>query len=195
MAEPNRRLPELIEGDGIVLRRWLESDAEALARAVRDSDAHLRPWMPWMSREPQTIEQRRAMLREREREWLAGGDVMLGVFVDGTVAGSCGLHARVGPSALELGYWIHVGWTRRGLATRAVRLLTDAAFSLPEITHVEIHTDKANLASAGVARRLGFELIAETPDEPAAPGEVGIECVWRMERARWTSAGRSATAA
>ena len=189
MAEIGRRLPERIEGEGIVLRRWLESDAEALGRAVSDSEAHLRPWMTWMANEPQTVEQRQAMLREREREWLAGGDAMLGVFIDDAVAGSCGLHRRVGPSALELGSWVHVAFTRRGLATRVARLLTDAAFSLPEITHVEIHTDKANTASAGVPRRLGFELISEHPDEPSAPAEAGIECVWRMQRDRWQERG------
>ncbi len=175
----------MIEDDGIVLRRWLERDAEALGRAVTESETHLRPWMGWMADEPQTPEERKAMLRERERQWLAGGDVMLGIFIDGAVAGSCGLHRRAGPSGLELGYWIHVAFTRRRLATRVARLLTSAAFSLPEITHVEIHTDKANTASAGVPMRLGFELVGEVPDEKMKPAEAGVEYIWRMGRERW----------
>ena len=178
-------LPERIEGDGVLLRRWCIADAEALGRAVTESELYLRPWMGWMAQEPQTVEQRRAMLAEREREWLAGGDVMLGIFVADAVAGSCGLHRRRGPSALEIGYWLHPSFLGRGLATTVARLLTDAAFSLPDITHVEIHTDKANAASAGVPRRLGFRFVGETPDEREAPAQVGIDCAWRMERAAW----------
>jgi len=97
-------LPDRIDGDGVLLRRWLVTDAEALARAVTESQDHLRPWMAFMAQEPRTLEQRRAMLREREREWLQGGDVMLGIFQGDEVVGSCGLHRRRGPSALEIGY-------------------------------------------------------------------------------------------
>jgi RimJ/RimL family protein N-acetyltransferase len=148
-------LPDQIDGDGVLLRRWLVSDAEALARAVTESQDHLRPWMAWMAQEPMTLEQRRAMLREREREWLQGGDVMLGIFVGDEVAGSCGLHPRRGLSALEIGYWVHPSFTGRGVATVVARLLTDAAFSVPHIAHVEIHTDKPNSASSGVPRGHG----------------------------------------
>ena len=65
------------------------------------------------------------------------------------------------------------------------KALAVAAFTLPGITHVEIHHDKANRASAGVPRKLGFEWLREDRDEPAAPGELGIEWRWRMDRGRW----------
>lgn len=64
-------------------------------------------------------------------------------------------------------------------------LVTDAAFSVPGIAHVEIHMDKANSASSGVPRRLGFRFLGETPHEVTAPAEVGIACSWRMDRALW----------
>jgi ribosomal-protein-serine acetyltransferase len=73
-------------------------------------------------------------------------------------------------------------------ATTAARLLTDTALTLPGITHVEIHHDKANVASAGVPRRLGFWLLAEVPDEIEAHAELGIECQWRMDYERWARA-------
>jgi len=49
------RLPELIEGQGVVLKRWRESDAEALATAVTESAEHLRPWVAWMANEPLSV--------------------------------------------------------------------------------------------------------------------------------------------
>lgn len=180
------RLPERIEGDGVLLRRWLIDDAEALQRAIEESAEHLWPWMPWMEGSPQTPERRRAMLAGWEAEWLGGGDVRLGVFVEDRVAGSCGLHRRRGPDVLEIGYWIHAAFLRRGLATTVARLLTDAAFSVPGIASVEIHHDRANVASAGVPRRLGYDFIGERPNVlPVAPAELGIDYVWTVERGRW----------
>jgi ribosomal-protein-serine acetyltransferase len=179
-------LPDRLETpDGLLLRRWVPDDAEALGRAVAESAEHLRPWMAWVHEEPLPIERRRARIAEWEHDWAQGGDVLLGVFVDGQVAGGCGLHRRIGPRGLEIGYWIHPAFLRRGLATRIARMLTDAAFGLPEITRVEIHHDKANQPSAGVPRKLGFEWLGEVPDAPEAPADLGIEWRWRMESGAW----------
>jgi ribosomal-protein-serine acetyltransferase len=180
-------LPQrLEEPGGLVLRRWVPSDAEALGRAVAESVEHLRPWMAWIAEEPVPVERRRARIAEWAEAWRAGGDVLLGVFYEGLIAGGCGLHRRLGPGGLEIGYWIHPSFLRRGLATRTARLLTDAAFAVPGIDRVEIHHDKANLASAGVPRKLAFKWLGEEPDLPEAPAEVGIECRWGMDRDAWS---------
>jgi ribosomal-protein-serine acetyltransferase len=187
-------LPERIEGDdGLLLRRWSEADAEALGEAVAEAAEHLRPWMSWMTDEPQTADGYRALPSDWERDWLAGGDVMLGVFVRGRVAGSCGLHRRRGPGVLEIGYWIHPAFIRRGLATVVARLLTEAAFSVPGIEAVEIHHDKANAASSGVPRKLGFQFVGESHDGASAPAETGIDCAWRIERDTWRRAAGDLT--
>lgn len=183
-------LPERLEGYGVTLRRWRPADAELLQQAVVESTDHLRPWMDWISDGPQTLQARRRMLIRWEQRWLAGGDVGYGVFVDGgAVAGGCGLHYRAGPGTIEIGYWIHASFLRRGIATAATRLLTDAAFEIPGIERVEIHHDKANTASRGVPRGLGYELVEERPDPPAAPAEIGVDCTWRMTRSVWLAQG------
>ncbi len=185
---PRARLPERLQGpDGLLLRRWLPADAEILAAAVSESLEHLRPWMPWIAQEPMPPAQRRAWLAERERDWADGGDAHLGVFLDGRPAGGIGLHRRIAPDGLEIGYWIHCAHTRRGLATSAVRLLTEAALSVPGVTHAEIHHDRANIASRGVPRALGYELVAEVPAEVQAPAESGIHCIWRIDRQGWAA--------
>jgi hypothetical protein len=58
---------------------------------------------------------------------------------------------------------------------------------MSDIEHVEIRHDKATLASAGVPQRLGFEFIGESPREPRAPSDSGIECAWRISRSTWRS--------
>jgi len=183
-AEAGIRLPERIEGRGLVLLRWRERDAEAFATAVTESAEHLRPWVPWVADEQLPLGQLRPMFAQREQEWLKGGDVALAVIAGGRVAGGCGLH-RLGPGTLEIGYWIHSSFLRRGLATAASALLTDAAFEIPGIEHVEIHHDKANVASAGIPRRLGFEFVGEQPNERPAPSDTGTDFTWRMSRGVW----------
>src|SRR5215217_5953441 len=132
------RLPDRIEGDGLVLRRWRAEDAELLHEAVVDSVEHLRPWMPWIADEPMSVEQRRALIEGWERDWEGGGDVVLAIVRDGIVAGGSGLHRRRGPDVLEIGYWLRPGFVGRGIVTTAARLLTTAAFAVDGIERVEI---------------------------------------------------------
>lgn len=160
---------------------WEPADVPALSAAVRVSAEHLAPWMPW-ARERPTDSEREARIAEWELRRRNGEEVVYGIFSGGAVVGGCGLVRRIAPDGLEIGYWVHVDHLRRGIASAAVALLTESAFELDGITHVEIHHDKANVASAAVPRKLGFTFLGEFPDEPEAPGEIGIECRWRLMR-------------
>lgn len=178
-------LPDRFDDGDLVVRRWTVADAPALHEAVVRNTEHLRPWMPWIALEPQTVDQRAELIAGWERDWERGGDVYLGVFLDDEVVGSTGLHRRIGPDGLEIGYWIDRDHVGRGLATRVSRLLTTAAFAVPGITVVEIPCDDANAASARVPTKLGFTHVA-TIDAPAlAPSETGRHRVHRMTRDEW----------
>ena len=87
----------------VILRHVREEDAEALSRAVSESLDHLRPWMPWAAEEPKSPAERLALIGRWERERLAGDAEYFAIWLDGRVAGSCGLHRRIGPGGLELG--------------------------------------------------------------------------------------------
>jgi RimJ/RimL family protein N-acetyltransferase len=180
----------VIAGQGIQLRRARVQDAEALDRALVGSLEHLRPWMPWVADEPVGLEGRRHLLASWERSWDAGGDAVYLILVDGEIAGTCGLHRRIRSGALEMGYWVAASHVRRGVATEAARLATDAAFTAHGVDRVEIHHDKANAVSGRVPARLGYRLVAEAPRTPRTPAESGVECVWRMEREEWLSSAR-----
>ena len=178
----------------LVIRPWREHDAAALSQAIVESLDHLRPWMPWAADEPKSPAARLALIRGWERERLAGGDGFLGIWLDGQVAGGCGLHRRIGPGGLELGYWVHPGFTRRGVATEAARQLCERAFAGPSIDRVEIHHDRANAASGGVPPKLGFERVAERHRSPQAPGEEGVAWIWRLTRDTYEARASSSSA-
>ena len=180
-------LPARIETERLVLRTWTPDDAVALANAVTESIEHLRPWMPWIGFEPVALEDRQKLIAEWDTKWQAGEDAVYGVFHDGVVVGGTGLHRRIGPRALEIGYWIHVDHIRQGFAKELSAALTDVAFDLDGIDHVEIHHDKDNVASEGVPRSLGYTFVGDVATAVAAPSESGVLCIWSMTRDDWES--------
>jgi RimJ/RimL family protein N-acetyltransferase len=184
-----RRLvaPERVEHDGVVLRRLTVDDAEAVSVAATESLEHLRPWMPWATPEGTSFETQRERLLGPATMWNSGSGYEYGIFLpDGTtLVGGCGLHRRIGPSALEIGYWVHVDHTRRGIATAAAGALTQIGFDLHGIERMEIHCDEANNASASVPPKLGYRLTGRLDHAPEAPGEVGSRLVWVIYRREW----------
>jgi len=168
----------------VLVRPFREDDAAGLEAAVEASRAHLMPYMPWASEPSQGLEWRRGWLAQVIAEEAAGGDRYRGFFDadTGVQVGGGGLHRRVGPRAWEIGYWVHVDWTRRGIATAAVAALVAEAFADPEVDAVEIHHDVANVASARVAQAAGFTAAGTVPRTPAAPADTGTDRRWRLER-------------
>jgi RimJ/RimL family protein N-acetyltransferase len=168
-----------------VLRRVRAADATAIAAAVLTSLEHLRPWMPWASREAGDPRAQLARVAEADELWESGTDFIYSVVLaaDGTIVGEIGLHSRAGDGGIEIGYWIDVRHSRRGLGTAAAGVLTTAALALPGVTQAEIHCDEANQASAAIPRKLGYRLDRIDDHEPEAPGERGRRMIWVMERA------------
>ena len=184
--------PDLVKTDRLTLRSFIVDDAEAQRAAVLESLPALLPWMAWAKEEPTSVEDRRKLLREWAGEWTSGSLFNFAIIRDAALIGGCGLMRRFGPAAFEIGYWIHVDQTGRGYATECSRALTDVAFGDPSIARVFIQTDRANVASAAVAQKLGFALIGEHEQPPEAFGESGVRQVWMMRRDLWPRLSESA---
>jgi len=181
--------PDELEAGPVVLRRYEGGELSALREAVETSLDHLRPWMPWASVEP--LEEGLAEFVQRSAAEFRSGENFTYAIWDANgseLVGSTGLHPRLGPGALEIGYWVRLSWTRRGVATVAARALTDAAFGLADIEEVRIHCDEANVASASVPRRLGYRLRRIVDDEPTAPADTGRSMEWVVTRGDWVPA-------
>ena len=150
--------PYVIHTERLTIRCWAPHDAPLLKQALDTSLEHLRPWMPWAAAEPTPIEEKVDLLRTFRGRFDLGDDFVYGIFTrdESEVVGGSGLHTRVGPGALEIGYWIRASQTRRGLATETAAALTRVAFSVCGVERVELHVDPANVASLGVPRALGF---------------------------------------
>ncbi|HRE02394.1 MAG TPA: GNAT family N-acetyltransferase, partial [Ilumatobacteraceae bacterium] len=127
-------MPDRIETERLVLRRWRVEDMPLLRAAITASIEHLRPWMPWVQHEPVSDADRVALIESWEQRWRDGIDFTMGVFLrdpDGVAPGAggeisiggSGLHRRGEPDSLEIGYWIHSDHIRHGYAREAAAAL------------------------------------------------------------------------
>lgn len=141
-----------------MIRCWEPRDAALLKEAVDSSLEHLRPWMPWAHDEPQSLEDKVALLRTFRGNFDLGEDFVYGVFSDdeSEVLGGTGLHTRVGERALEIGYWVRAGRAGHGLGTTVAAALTNVGITRGGVERIEIRVDPANEVSCRIPRRLGY---------------------------------------
>ena len=150
----------------LVVRCWEPRDAPRLKEAIDSSLDHLRPWMPWAQHEPQTLAEKVELLREFRGQFDLGANAVYAIFdaADERVLGGSGLHPRIGPGALEIGYWIRADAVGQGYATESTAALTRVAFEVADVERVEIHCAPENDASAAIPPKLGYAL-TETGDD------------------------------
>jgi RimJ/RimL family protein N-acetyltransferase len=150
--------PYRIETRRLVVRCWSPADAPLLKEAVDASIEHLRPWMPWVGSEPTTLDEKVELLRGFRARFDLGEDFPYGIFEpdESRVLGGAGLHRRVGPEALEIGYWLRPDAVGKGLMTETAGALTRAAFDHAAVDRVEIRIDPVNERSRRVPVALGY---------------------------------------
>ncbi len=177
-------LPDVLPAGPVELRRWRPAFVDAYIPAIALSFAELQRWMPWARVMP-TPEDLHPVLAageaafDADQEW----DYTVYELATDTLVGGAGLYRGVEPVALNIGYWTRSDRTGRGYAAAAAKTLTEVAFTLiPGIQRVEIHMDKANVASAAVPRTLGYRLDHEEVRQIEAPGHTGHGFVWVLDR-------------
>jgi RimJ/RimL family protein N-acetyltransferase len=149
-----------VEGlsDGVVrLRLMAEADLPAIVAACQD------PEIPRWTRVPEHYGESEARSWfEQETAQRSRGEQLGLLIVDpgnGRLLGSVGIvHVDQQEGRCELGYWMARDSRGRGLATRAVRLLSGWTFENLSVDRIEIHAEPENAASRRVAEQAGFTL-------------------------------------
>jgi RimJ/RimL family protein N-acetyltransferase len=177
-----------METERLVVRCFSPEDAPKLKDAIDVSLDHLRAWMPWAKDDPEPVDAKVELLRRFRGDFDLGNAFLYGIFSadDSVLLGGTGLHPRIGPNALEIGY-LEIGyWVRRdeigkGLATEAVAAVVRVGFEVHKIGRIEIHCDPANVRSAAIPRKLGFTLDATLPRRAVRPdGSERDTMIWRL---------------
>ncbi len=154
LAVPPRR----IVAERLLIEAYEPAHAELLKEAMDSSLEHLRVFMEWAWHVPEPLGEVEERLGDFSRRFDLGEDWIYGMFTpDGTeLVGGVGLYRRVGPAAVEVGYWVRASRLRRGFATEAAAALTRVAFQCCRAVRAEIHIDPANAASLAIPERLGY---------------------------------------
>jgi len=182
------RLPATLPAGPLTLCRWRVADTADALTAIEASIDDLRPWMDWAADGVPSESVQREVFRHGEAAFDDGAEFgyLLREAATEEMVGGCGLHPRVGPGGIELGYWVRSDRHSRGYATAAARALTTASFAwLPEVDRVEIHVDEGNKASARVPTKLGYRPERREQRVRVAPGQTGTCVIWVMHRQEW----------
>ncbi len=174
----------------LVIRCYNPSDAPLSSASIRESLDHLQPWMPWPSEEGAELQNQINLLRSFRSAFDSGENFTYGIFnADETqLLGGTGLHPRLGPGALEIGYWVHKDFINQGIATETAAALTKVAFEVNEVARVEIHCDSVNVRSAAVPRKLGYTLDATLRQrDQQEDGSFHDEMIWSILKVEYPS--------
>lgn len=183
--------PPVIQTDRLILRPWEIRDAVGLRRALVESVGYLEPWVPWASSDPTTLERAYELLLGWIRDFRVGRSYIFAVFElsDAALVGGVGLYPRVGPAALEIGYWIRRSRAGSGLATEASGALTQVGFALPGVLRLEMRVDPANRPSLRIPEKLGYRRLDAHRVAEKDPKQTTVFVLSREEhRARTESA-------
>jgi RimJ/RimL family protein N-acetyltransferase len=137
------------------LRPWRPGDEAALVRHAnnRNVSRNLRDRFPY----PYTAADATAWIERASVESPARNAAIV---VQGAPAGGIGLElgADVFRRSAEIGYWLAESYWGRGIATEALRAMTDYAFATFDVCRLEAGVFEWNPASARVLEKAGYVL-------------------------------------
>src|SRR5262245_8338576 len=153
-------LPAELLTDRLIIRAPGAGDGPAINRAIVESFAELKEWMPWAQTLP-SVDDSEQFARESHAKFVRREDLPMIMLraSDGEFLGASGIH-RIDWNVprFEIGYWCRTSCVGHGYVSEAVIALTQLAFTSLNARRVEIRCDERNSRSRRVAERVGFEL-------------------------------------
>lgn len=166
-----------IIGDGLRLRAFRADDVQPLHDAVSESIPEVAPFETWCHPGYSLDEAKDYVtwwIQAWERRRAFNYVIEDGASLD--FLGSCGVHEVSDEHRhAMLGYWVRTSETRRGIATRAARLVAAAAFADLQFLRISIGVPVANAPSHRVAAKLGAKQEGVLRQElvlPSGPSDV-----------------------
>ncbi len=161
MTDGRLPFPITLSEEGLVLREWRPDDLDDLVKLLDEAD--VARWTPITS--PFDVAAGIAYLNRASQGRTSGQRIQLAITTDGErPLGEMLLFAHdTERREAELGYLVGAAHRGRGLASRALGLLSGYAESELALVRLLLRIDPGNVASRAVARRCGYRLAAEPP--------------------------------
>lgn len=161
--------------------------AEEFLAHIDRARATVDPWVPWASRSTD-LESARGMLQRFADRHAADTGRLYGIWLDGTLVGTIMFVGfNVAAKVCELGCAVEPAGQGHGLATVAARQLIDWAFRERGMHRVEWRCRPENVASSGIARRLGMTLDGTLRQEFFYQGKYHDTEVWSLLSDEWSA--------
>jgi [ribosomal protein S5]-alanine N-acetyltransferase len=167
-------LPDPPLTDGTVLLRASEPrDAAAIEAGIHDPDV-----IRWIGPTQGSATDVIALNRQR---WASGSSTLSICERDGTCVGLVWVKVREPDQTTGwIGYWLLPAARGRGLATRAVRLVSGWALREMGVTVLRLTTEPENLRSRGVAEKSGFRQIDLLHHQATIDGRLIDQVVYEL---------------
>jgi RimJ/RimL family protein N-acetyltransferase len=145
------------DGELVSIRPYRPADIPLLLEAVQESMKELHEWLPWCHPH-YNVHDSTEFMAAQEGEWKNGDQYSFVIYAraNGFFLGGVGINFinRVHNFG-NLGYWVRTRATRHGIASAAVRLAAEFAFSELKLDRLEIVTGLDNTPSQRVAEKVG----------------------------------------
>ena len=159
-----------IEAHGFALRPWRKGDEAALAKYANNR----RVWINLTDRfpHPYTHDEAEAWIKRVEARGEPARN--LAIVVEGGPVGGIGVSPNVDVyrRSAEIGYWLGEPFWGRGIATEALRLMTDYVFANFDFERLQAIVFEWNPASCRVLEKAGYALEARLAKGVYKDGEV-----------------------
>jgi ribosomal-protein-alanine N-acetyltransferase len=164
----------LVASPQIALRPLREEDIEPIFLACQDPTISAFTRVPY----PYDREMAEEFVRGSDISYRAHQGVVFAIEVDGTFAGTIGLHSiQLGDHCAEVGYWMAKEFRGNGLCTVALDLMLNMAQQTMKFRRIEGLADFNNLASQKVMERVGMTRDALLRNRVTKPNGEQIDMV------------------
>lgn len=167
-------VPNLALTDGtVVLRASDLRDIAAIDVGINDPDV-----IRWLGPpEGSAVD----VLALNQQRWASGSPTLSICEGDGPCVGLVWLNVReTEPTTASVGYWLLPGARGRGLATRAVQILSACAAGDLGVTNLRLLTELANKRSQRVAERSGFRRTGVRHGQETIDGRLIDQVVYEL---------------
>lgn len=156
MPSQDQRLAQpRLDGGGVVLRPFTVNDLDAVIEAGRDP---LIPLITTVRAHGDRAEALKYVTNQHSRSATGSGwSYAIADAGKDICVGQIGLRRRdIEHGRASVGYWVAESHRRRGYAGKALKVLTDWAATLPEITRLELYVEPFNEPSWRAAEAAGY---------------------------------------
>jgi RimJ/RimL family protein N-acetyltransferase len=168
-----------LELDGFIIRDWLPGDEESIAMHANNRKIwrNLRDAFP----SPYTLEDANQWIRSATQE---NPRTSFAIVIDGAAVGGIGLIFKddIFRRSAEIGYWLSEQFWGRGIATDALKAMTEYAFQHFDLCRIWASVFEWNPASMRVLEKAGYQFEGRLRKAVTKDGQTIDEIVYSRIR-------------